>query len=154
ACGDRLLCDVAQRLRMMAEAGETVARLSGDEFAIVIEGGDVQERARLLAERITFAFRKIAFFVDEHEIRINASIGIAIYPEYGLTADELFGNADLALYRAKSAGRGHHVFFEHSIREEIEKRALLETELASAIENKEFELFYQPQVVLKDGSLA
>ena len=154
ACGDRLLCDVAQRLSMIVEKGEMVARLSGDEFAIVIGGDDVPERARRLAERISLAFRKIAFFIEERELRINASIGVAIYPDYGSTVDELFGNADLALYRAKSAGRGRHVFFEHSLREEVEKRAQLEAELAGAIENKELELFYQPQVALKDGGLA
>ncbi|MBX9825710.1 MAG: EAL domain-containing protein [Xanthobacteraceae bacterium] len=154
ASGDRLLCDVAQRLGMIVEKGDVVARLSGDEFAIVIGGDDVPERARRLAERISLTFRKIAFFIEEREIRINASIGVATYPDYGSTVDELFGNADLALYRAKSAGRGRHVFFEHSLREEVEKRAHLEAELAGAIDNKELELFYQPQVALKDGRLA
>jgi diguanylate cyclase (GGDEF)-like protein/PAS domain S-box-containing protein len=154
ACGDRLLCDVARRLNTIVEKDDPVARLSGDEFAIVIGGDNVPERARRLAEHISLTFRKDSFRVDDRELRINASIGVAIHPDYGLTADELSGNADLALYRAKSAGRGRHVFFERSIREEVEKRTLLETELASAIENKELELFFQPQMILKDGRLA
>jgi diguanylate cyclase (GGDEF)-like protein len=153
ACGDQILCDVAQRLSSLVEKNDLAARLSGDEFAIVIGGDDVAARARRLAELISLAFRRISFFVDERELRINASIGIAIYPEYGLTVDELFGNADLALYRAKAAGRGRHVFFERAIRQEVEQRARLETELTRAIEDKELELFYQPQVSLKDGRL-
>ncbi len=79
---------------------------------------------------------------------------MAIYPDYGVTADELFGNADLALYRAKAAGRGKHIFFERAIRDEVESRLSIEAELAQAVENEEFELFYQPQVILKDGRLA
>lgn len=153
ACGDQILCDVAQRLGSLVEKGELAARLSGDEFAVVLAGDDVSVRARRLAELISLSFRRISFFVEERELRINASIGIATYPEYGLTVDELFGNADLALYRAKAAGRGRHVFFEHAIRQEVEKRARLETELARALEDNELELFYQPQVSLKDGRL-
>jgi diguanylate cyclase (GGDEF)-like protein/PAS domain S-box-containing protein len=154
ACGDQILCDVAQRLSMIVENDGLVARLSGDEFAIVISDTDVAERAKKLAERISLAFREIAFFLGERELRINASIGIAIYPDYGATSDELFGNADLALYRAKAAGRGMHVFFEHAIRDEVATRAQIEAELACAVENGELELLYQPQVVLKSGKLA
>ncbi len=154
ACGDQLLCSVAQRLNSLTEDIGLVARLSGDEFAIVISGLDAAERAEKLSQRMSLAFRKLAFFLGEREIRINLSIGVALYPDYGATADELFGNADLALYRAKAAGRGRHVFFERTIRDEMEARVLLEAELARAVENKELELFYQPQVGLKDAKLA
>jgi diguanylate cyclase (GGDEF)-like protein len=154
ACGDKLLCNVGERLSTLLDDTGLVARLSGDEFAIVIDGANVAERARTLSERLCLAFRKFAFFIDECDVRINVSNGIAIYPDYGTTADELFGNADLALYRAKAAGRGRQVFFERAIRDELEARLSLEAELARAVESEELELFYQPQVGLKDGKLA
>src|SRR5262249_41080745 len=154
ASGDRLLCKVAERLSSLIDDNGLVARLSGDEFAVVIDGTDVAERAQTLCERICIAFKEIAFSIEERDIRINVSIGVALYPDYGATSDELFGNADLALYRAKAAGRGRHVFFERAIRDELEARLSLEAELARAVESEELELFYQPHVDLKDGKLA
>ena len=153
ACGDQLLCAVAKRLTALVDGGGLVARLSGDEFAIVIGGADVAERAKSLAEQISIAFGKIPFAIGERQLRVNASVGVAVYPEHCATADELFGNADLALYRAKTAGRGRHVFFERAIRDELEARSLLEAELRRAVDRKELELFYQPQVSLDDGRL-
>jgi len=148
-----LLCAIAQRLSTLVEDVGLVARLSGDEFAIVIGGRDVAERARKLAERICLVFRKMAYFIGDRDFNINASIGVVIHPHCGTTADELFGNADLALYRAKATGRGRYVFFERAIRDELEARMSLEAELANAVERNELELFYQPQVGLKDGRL-
>ena len=153
ACGDQLLCAVAKRLTALVDGGGLVARLSGDEFAIVIGGADVAERAKSLADQISIAFGKIPFAIGERQLRVNASVGVAVYPEHCATADELFGNADLALYRAKTAGRGRHVFFERAIRDELEARSLLEAELRRAVDRKELELFYQPQVSLDDGRL-
>ncbi|MEW6450580.1 MAG: EAL domain-containing protein [Pseudomonadota bacterium] len=154
AYGDRILCDVAKRLTMIADGEGFVARLSGDEFAIVIDGDDVAAKAGRFAERISLTFRKMSLFVEEREFRVNASIGIAIHPDFGVTADELFGNADLALYRAKAAGRGRHCFFEQSIRETVEKQLTMEAELTQALGNGELELHYQPQVMLDDGALS
>ena len=150
--GDRVLCAVAERLRGFAHSG-LAARLSGDEFAIVITGDDAEERARALAERMAGVFGKSPVAVGDRNVRVSVSIGIAIYPDYCATADELLGNADLALYRAKAAGRGRHVFFERAIRDELEARLSLEAELGRAAEREELELFYQPQINLKDGRL-
>jgi diguanylate cyclase (GGDEF)-like protein/PAS domain S-box-containing protein len=154
ACGDRLLCAVATRLVALVDAETLVARLSGDEFAIVIGGADAAGRARALAEQISQAFAKTAFSVGDRLVRVNVSIGVAIHPDHCETADELFGNADVALYRAKTAGRGRHVFFERSFRDELEAQLSLEAELGLAADRKELELFYQPQISLKDGKLA
>jgi diguanylate cyclase (GGDEF)-like protein/PAS domain S-box-containing protein len=153
ACGDQLLGAVAKRLDSLVEKGGLVARLSGDEFAIVLSGAGVEERAIKLAEQISLAFGKIPFVVGDRQLRVNASIGVAVYPENCATADELFGNADLALYRAKFAGRGRYVAFEQAIRDELEARLALEAELKRALDRKELELFYQPQVSLEDGRL-
>jgi diguanylate cyclase (GGDEF)-like protein/PAS domain S-box-containing protein len=153
ASGDQLLCAVAKRLTALTEDDGLVARLSGDEFAIVISGDNVSDRAQALSARTSVTFGKIPFVIGERQLRVNASIGVAIYPEHGATADELFGNADLALYRAKATGRGQYVLFERAIRDEIEARLSLEAELRRAVDRKELELFYQPQVGLEDGRL-
>ena len=152
-CGDQLLCGVAERLNTLVEGAALVARLSGDEFAIVITGSDVVERAKSLSERTSLAFRQTDFFIGGRQLRVNVSIGVAVYPRDCDTAEEFLGNADLALYQAKTTGRGGYVFFERGIRDELETRVSLEADLSRAIERAEFELFYQPQVNLEDGRL-
>src|SRR5581483_11908653 len=93
ACGDRLLCAVADRLTALAEGVGLVARLSGDELAVVIRGPDAGAAAERLAALTSAAFAKSPFSIGDRPIRINASIGVGFYPDYGATADELFGNA-------------------------------------------------------------
>ena len=154
ACGDQLLCAVARRLtEVVADAG-LVARLSGDEFAIVLSGADAGERAANFCERVSLALSEGTFAAGGRELHANASIGVAVHPEFGATADELLGNADLALYRAKAAGRGHYMFFERPIRDELEARLLLEAQLVLAVERGELELFFQPQFSLRERTLA
>ena len=153
ACGDQVLRAVARRLNSVVEGAGLVARLGGDEFAIVISGTAVVNRAERLVERAAVAFSDDPLVVGERQFRVELSIGVAIYPRDCRTAEELLGNADLALYRAKAAGRGRHVFFDHAIRAELEGRLELEAELRQAVERDEFEVFYQPQVNLEDGRL-
>ena len=153
ACGDQVLCAVAERLNALVKADGLVARLSGDEFAIVISGVDVTEKMKILAERTSRAFSKIPISVGARKFDVGVSIGAAIYPKDCGTAEELLGNADLALYQAKATGRGRHVFFESKIRNELESRVSLESDLEQAIERDEFELHYQPQVNLENGKL-
>ena len=153
ACGDQLLCGVAARLNDLVEGAGLVARLGGDEFAVVIDGTDVTERAKKLSKQTSLAFSQTPFAVGARQLRVNVSIGIAIYPKDCGTVDGLLGNADLALYHAKAAGRGGYVFFEHGIRDKLESRLSLEADLGRAVEKDEFELYYQPQVNLKDGKL-
>jgi diguanylate cyclase (GGDEF)-like protein/PAS domain S-box-containing protein len=153
AAGDQLLCAVAKRLDALVENAGLVARLSGDEFAIVMSGTAAVEQAARLAERTCRTFDDATFSIGDSRVRVNVSIGVAAYPDHCVTADELFGNADLALYRAKATGRGRHVAFTRAIREEVEARLTLEAELGYAIERNELELFYQPQMRLSDGKL-
>ena len=153
ACGDQLLRGVAARLSDLVGGDGIVARLSGDEFAVVINGTDVAERAKNLSKRTSLAFSQIPFAVSARQLRVNVSIGIAIYPKDCSTSDELLGNADLALYQAKAAGRSRYVFFERKIRDRLESRLSLEADLGRAVEKDEFELYYQPQVNLEDGKL-
>lgn len=154
ACGDQLLCSVAARLENLVAGTGLVARLGGDEFAIVISDAHVADRTHELLQQILLAFKTTAFAAGKRELRVNTSIGVAIYPKDCATVEELFGNADLALYHAKARGPGQFAFFESSIREKLEQRLSLEADLERALERNEFELYYQPQVNLKDGRLA
>jgi len=152
ACGDLVLRGAAERL--IAESGGTalVARLSGDEFAIAVERSVLREPISQFAQGIADAFEK-PLLAGSRQHRIKVSVGAAICPQDGRTADELLSNSHLALCRAKATRRGGHVIFESSIRQELEARLTLEAELARATERHEFELFYQPQVRLTDASL-
>jgi diguanylate cyclase (GGDEF)-like protein len=151
--GDRVLIAVGSQLNDLVADGGVVARLGGDEFAIVISAGDVEKQARNLAAKIVVAFSNSPIFVEDRRLWVNASVGVAHYPDHGTTADELFSNADLALYRAKANGRGQSIIFEREFRNRFEERLLLEAELKRSAENEQFELFYQPQVDLRDGSV-
>jgi diguanylate cyclase (GGDEF)-like protein/PAS domain S-box-containing protein len=151
--GDQVLSAVAQQLSGLVEATDLVARLDGDEFAIVVRGADAAGRAVKLAEKICVLFRSNALSVGTREQSISTSAGIAVYPKDGGTADEVLGNAHLALYRAKATRSGSYALFEPNIRAQIEGRIKLESELARAFERNEFDLFYQPQISLTDGKL-
>ncbi|MFK4659004.1 diguanylate cyclase (GGDEF)-like protein/PAS domain S-box-containing protein [Bradyrhizobium japonicum] len=152
SAGDLVLRAVAERLRTKVDGKAVVARLSGDEFAIALDCTEAGEPIVEFAERIARAFEvPLATGARQHRVRI--SIGVAVYPEGGHNADDLLGNGHLALSKAKMTRRGSHVIFESAIRQELENRLTLESELALAADRGEFELFYQPQVRLVDGSL-
>ena len=152
SAGDLVLRAVAERLRSEADGKAVVARLSGDEFAIALDCAEAGEPIVEFAERIALAFEApLATGTRQHRVRI--SIGVAVYPDGGHNADDLLSNGHLALSRAKATRRGSHVIFESAIRQELENRLTLESELALAADHGEFELFYQPQVRLVDGDL-
>lgn len=152
AAGDLVLQAVAERLRKTVDDKAVVARLSGDEFAVAFDCGEVDEGVAQFADRITRAFEPpLAAGTRQHRVRI--SIGVAVCPDGGATAEDLLSNGHLALCRAKAIRRGSHVIFESTIRQELENRLTLESELAHATDRGEFELFFQPQVRLVDGAL-
>jgi diguanylate cyclase (GGDEF)-like protein/PAS domain S-box-containing protein len=152
ACGDLVLSAVAERLNAETGADGIVARLSGDEFAIMTAGAEGANDIALLSERILLAF-DVPLSGGGRQHRVRVSIGTAVSPRDASTAEELLGNAHLAMYRAKAIRAGRAVPFERAIREEIEARLTLESELTRAVERHEFELFYQPQVRLSDAGL-
>ncbi|MDO8401148.1 MAG: EAL domain-containing protein [Bradyrhizobium sp.] len=152
ACGDSVLRAVSERLRAESAGAGIVARLSGDEFAIAVPGATMTETVAQLSERIALTFAT-PLLVGTRLHRLKVSIGAAVYPADGRTAEKLLSNSHLAFCRAKATRRGGHVVFESAIRQELESRLTLETELARAAERNEFELFYQPQVRLADGGL-
>ena len=152
SCGDRVLRAVSERLKAEIAGAGIVARLSGDEFAIALPGAAMTETVAQFSERVALTFGT-PLVVGTRQHRLKASIGAAVYPGDGRTADELLSNSHLAFCRAKATKRGGHVVFESAIRQELESRLTLEAELARAVERNEFELFYQPQVRLVDGGL-
>jgi diguanylate cyclase (GGDEF)-like protein/PAS domain S-box-containing protein len=152
ANGDLVLRAVAERLKLQVSPAAVVARLSGDEFAIAFCCADIGESVAALAGRIRDAFDQ-PVRAASRPYRVKVSIGAAVSPAGGRSADELLSNSHLAFYRAKAIKRGGYVAFESSIRQELETRLTLETELAHAADRGEFELFFQPQVHLGDSRL-
>jgi diguanylate cyclase (GGDEF)-like protein/PAS domain S-box-containing protein len=150
--GDLVLRAISRRLTAVVPAAGLVARMSGDEFAIVVPTSEIGQDPGGFAEQIRDSFDAPLPAGNRH-LRVKVSIGAAVCTGDGRTADELLSNAHLALSRAKIANRGGYVLFEDSIRRELETRLTLEAELALAADRDEFELFYQPQVHLADGRL-
>jgi diguanylate cyclase (GGDEF)-like protein/PAS domain S-box-containing protein len=153
AFGDKVIIAVAKKLQTVVGKEALVARLGGDEFAIAMSGECIPERATALCKKIIHAFADQSIDTQGQRVRIRASVGAALFPKDAENGEELFANADLALYRAKSQGRGISLFFKPQFRAEFESRLSLEDELQRAVADNEFELFYQPQVDLKSGAL-
>ncbi|MGH6665504.1 MAG: EAL domain-containing protein, partial [Pseudolabrys sp.] len=150
--GDALLCAVTKRLQLAVRGADTVARLGGDEFAIIQIGGRPTE-ATELAARIIDSISQ-AFDVHGHQVMIGTSVGIAIAPTDGTEPDQLLRNADMALYRAKSEGRGTYHFFQPEMDAQMQARRSLELDLRKALLAGEFELYYQPLIDLKSDKVS
>ncbi|PWB62127.1 MAG: diguanylate cyclase [Bradyrhizobiaceae bacterium] len=147
AAGDLLLQAVARRLGEVTRETDTVARVGGDEFAILQSVVARQEDVASLATRLLDAL-KAPYEIDGKSVTIGTSIGIALAPNDGTEPDELMRNADLALYRAKAAGRNCFRLFEPAMDAEVRARRTLEYDLQRAIERDELQLAYQPIVSL------
>ena len=150
--GDTLLRAVADRLRSFTRETDVVARLGGDEFAILQIGAGEPRSADLLAGRI-LELISAPYDLDGQQVVLGTSIGIAMAPRDGATPDQLLKNADMALYRAKAAGRGTYRYFEPEMDAELQARRLLEIDLRKALAAGEFELFYQPIINLQSNEV-
>jgi diguanylate cyclase (GGDEF)-like protein len=148
--GDELLCQFAERLTGCARDLDTVARIGGDEFVVLQASVDGMDEAGALAGRIQQR-ACVPYSVAGNHMTIGISIGIALAPQDGANVDQLLGNADLALYRAKAGGRNTFCFFNADIEKAVLERHRLERELPAALEKGEFELFYQPWITFADG---
>jgi diguanylate cyclase (GGDEF)-like protein len=150
--GDKLLKAVAERLRSCTRDTDLVARMGGDEFAVLQIGPDTVRSTEQLAQRIREVV-SAPYVIDGHNVVVGTSIGIALAPSDGVSTDQLLKNADMALYRAKAGGRGVHCFFEARMGEELQTRRLIELDLRRALAAGEFEVYYQPLVRLSDGAI-
>ncbi len=151
--GDQLLVQVADRLRGCLRRVDTIARIGGDEFTVLLEDVGLSADAALVAERIIEAFRG-SFRIENQEIFVGASIGIALGGrDQGTTAQGLLRNADIAMYRAKANGRACFEVFKSSMRETVKGRLKMETELRRALDRGELRLHYQPQVDLRSAHI-
>jgi diguanylate cyclase (GGDEF)-like protein len=148
--GDALLVETAQRLRRAAR-GHFVGRLGGDEF-VVLQSVDNRDAIDRLARDVLAAIAE-PFTIDGNELVPSTSIGVAIAPDDARDGGTLLRNADLALYRAKEAGRGTYAFFEESLNERAQERRQLESDLRLAVERGEFELYYQPLFDLEQNRI-
>jgi diguanylate cyclase (GGDEF)-like protein len=151
AVGDQLLRWVAARLRECAGPSDTVARLGGDEFAILQRGPQPQSAERLASRLVEIIGHPPP--MENHIIHTGVSVGIAIAPDHGLEPDELMKCADLALYQAKSRGRGVYQLFHPEMESLARSRHMLETDLRRALEAGEFHLVFQPQIRLGTSEL-
>lgn len=150
--GDKLLQVAAQRLRETLRESDTVARLGGDEFTALLCGGMTEQDVLLTATRITEVFDG-PLQVEDHDIFLTASIGIAFYPTDGADADTLMKNADAAMYQAKEEGRNRYCVFRTQLNVEVSERLNMENALRSSLQEGSLSIVWQPLVRLSDAGL-
>lgn len=151
--GDQLLREVGLRLRQWVRGGDTVSRVGGDEFIILCPGCQSMEDAALLAEKLLQALGQ-PYQLEDKQLVVTASIGISLYPDNGTDANTLIGNADSAMYLAKEHSRNNCQFYSPELNQRNLERLQMEQHLHRALDNGEFELFFQPKVNATSGQLA
>jgi diguanylate cyclase (GGDEF)-like protein/PAS domain S-box-containing protein len=152
AIGDRLLQSIAQRLLGCVRASDTVSRQGGDEFVILFSEVTHAQDATVCADKILEALRS-PHRIDEHDLHVTASIGIATYPDDGTDSESLIKNADFAMYHAKENGRDNCQFFKQDLNVRALERQSLENGLHRALEREELMLHYQPKINLETGEI-
>jgi diguanylate cyclase (GGDEF)-like protein/PAS domain S-box-containing protein len=150
SAGDALLKAVAERLGSCVREGDTVARLSGDEFTLLLPGIHYAEDLAAISQKLMEALRQ-PFRIDGHDVRVTASGGISLYPEDGEGAETLLKSADTAMYRAKERGRDNFQLFSPAMAEKALERRSLEANLRQALERREMMVYYQPCLALATG---
>ncbi|MFV2059591.1 MAG: EAL domain-containing protein [Gammaproteobacteria bacterium] len=151
--GDLLLITVAKRINRCIREGDTISRLSGDEFTIIIEGIEHEEDSAIIAKNILDALRQ-PYNLKGHELYISASIGITTFPEDDNNRTNLIKNADTAMYRAKELGGDKYQFFTMDLNYRAEERLSIENKLRYAVEKNLFTLNYQPRINLHDNNIS
>lgn len=150
--GDKLLIEASERLRSVARSGDTVGRLGGDEFIVLLGGLADAADARPVAENLLNRFRD-AFKINGRELILTISLGIAIFPEDGDNTSELLRNADSAMYHSKNLGRNTYSYFTDAMNREVSRRLALEEQIHGALDRDEFTVLYQPQIEISSGKI-
>lgn len=148
--GDQLLCALAQRLRQLVPRTSVVARLSGDEFAVMLRQDGSARGAHALGQKLLAELAK-PYLLDGHEVSSTVSVGLALYPDDGHDGLTLLHNADAALSHAKATGRNQQRFFSAELRQAVTARHEVERDLRQALRKGELMLYFQPQVRATDG---
>ncbi|MBN1141640.1 MAG: EAL domain-containing protein [Deltaproteobacteria bacterium] len=152
ALGDQLLQKVAERLGKILRKSDTLARIGGDEFVILLNGVTIEQSVTAVAEKI-LNLMSAPFDLDGKRVQTSSSIGIVFFPQDGEDPETLLKNADLAMYSAKDRERNNFQYFSAEMNRQAELRRDLEGSLSQALEKGEFFLLFQPQLDLRDGSI-
>lgn len=150
--GDRVLQSVSQRLLSCVRASDTVCRQGGDEFVILLPELEEAQDASITADKM-LQLISATHRLDQHDLHLSASIGIAVYPDDAADAETLMKNADIAMYYAKDSGRNDYKFFKQSMNRRAAERQAIADELYLAVERQEFVLHYQPIVDLQTSAI-
>lgn len=150
--GDRLLIEVARRLEGCVRGTDTVSRLAGDEFTVILTNINTPDDARIVANKILTSFTP-PVLLEGRDVFISTSIGITTFPIDSTTIDQLLKNADTAMYHAKEQGRNNYQFFSGFMNQKVLDELEMETSLRNALKNNEFLLHYQPQFDLKTNKI-
>ena len=148
--GDKLLQIIAKRLASTVRSQDTVARVGGDEFVVLLDGILREEDIRRVAGNLIRVIAQPVQIGTEH-VHVTASIGISIFPDHGTDAEQLLKYADLAMYYAKNTGKNRLEVFNESLEANLTNKLVLGEELSSALSNGELEVYYQPQIDIKDN---
>lgn len=152
AIGDQLLRQVADRLSAALRKGDTVARMGGDEFTLVAEALRYADDCFRIVDGLLAALNE-PFEIDGHELFVNASAGVTLYPLSAVDSNTLLRHADIAMYRAKAQGKNRWLLYEQGMVLDASRRLELEAELRKAIQREDFELYYQPVVAVNSGEV-
>ncbi len=150
--GDQLLQQSAVRLTETVRDGDTVCRLGGDEFIVLLSGLKRSADARSVAESLVSRFRE-PFMLEERELLVTVSLGIAAYPDDGFTSAELLRNADTAMYHSKEQGRNTYHYFTEAMNKDVSRRLAVEEQLHGALGRQEFSVLFQPVVSLQSNEI-
>ena len=150
--GDKIINLVAQRLQKNIRKNDTISRIGGDEFIIVMEDIKDITNAKKIAQNILDDFSE-PIKMQEYLFDVTLSVGISIFPENGITDEDLIKYADTAMYNAKNAGKNQFQFYKNEMTSEIYEKIIMKQELTDALTNEEFEVYYQPQIDIKENKI-
>jgi len=147
--GDKVIIEVANNLNIVTDCPKDVARISGDEFVVVIHDIESVGQVEEVAKKIINLFN-VPITVEAKQLNIMASVGISIYPDHADTSEELLKTADMAMYRAKESGKNRYRIFDEGIKQDVEEKLKIEQGIRESLKANQFELFFQPLYSLKE----